>query len=127
MATGSTARKLLGEALRVRREELGLTQETAASRCGLSTRYFRELEAGRPSLRLEIVARIVAGLEWSWSEIARCLSPPASRSVATQGDEGGAPREVHRLLDQGWKQSTVRERSLVERVLQTLAKSPSRG
>ncbi len=94
--------KRLAAALRSRREELGLTQEEAAEKCGVSTRYWRDLEAAVPSVSLEVADKIFVGLGWSWSDVPTLLGrrvPPTT-----------APRSVHDLLDQAWQRLTPRER-----------------
>jgi y4mF family transcriptional regulator len=52
----------LGAALRAARKQLGLTQGHLALAAGVGLRFIVELEAGKPSLRLEQVLRVVAAL-----------------------------------------------------------------
>lgn len=123
MAARST-RQRLGAALRARRELLGLTQEQAAEGAQLSVRYWRSLEAGQPAVALEIVERVIASLDWTWSALGDALSPE------TRGS--GAPAGPHRLLDEAWRQATPREREIVHGTLRVLAgsrrkKGSSRG
>jgi y4mF family transcriptional regulator len=49
----------LGHALRVARKQLGLTQPQLALAAGVGVRFIVELEAGKPTLRLENVLRVI--------------------------------------------------------------------
>jgi transcriptional regulator with XRE-family HTH domain len=118
--TGGNLRKRLAAAVRLRREELGWTQEEAAEHSGLSVRYWRELESARPAVGLEVVERILTGLGWSWQDLAAQLG-----GTALPRRKGDAPRGLHALLDRAWRGATARERRLVEVVLAVLA--PHRG
>jgi y4mF family transcriptional regulator len=52
----------LGDALRTARKQLGLTQPQLALAAGVGVRFVVELEAGKPTLRLENVLRVIAAL-----------------------------------------------------------------
>ncbi|MGL6161956.1 helix-turn-helix transcriptional regulator [Microbulbifer sp.] len=52
----------LGQALRTARKRLGLTQSQLALAAGCGVRFIVELEAGKPTVRLESVLRVVAAL-----------------------------------------------------------------
>lgn len=112
MAARST-RQRLGAAIRARRELLRLTQEEAAEGAQLSVRYWRSLEAGQPAVALEVVERVIASLNWSWSALGDALSPETHGS--------GAPAGPHRLLDEAWRQATPREREIVHGALRAIA------
>ena len=73
----------LGCALRAARKQLGLTQPQLALASGVGVRFIVELEAGKPTLRLENVLRVidVLGGELQLSGL------PAS--VPDDQDEGG--------------------------------------
>ena len=49
----------LGEALRAAREQMGLTQPRLALAAGVGVRFIVELEAGKPTVRLENVLRVI--------------------------------------------------------------------
>ena len=49
----------IGIALRSARRALGLTQAQLALASGVGTRFIVELEAGKPTLRIEAVLRVV--------------------------------------------------------------------
>lgn len=49
----------LGHALRAARKQLGLTQPQLALAAGVGVRFIVELEAGKPTLRLENVLRVI--------------------------------------------------------------------
>lgn len=51
--------------LRARRRQLGLRQADVAALAGVSERFVRDLEGGKPSARLDVLTRVldVLGLE----------------------------------------------------------------
>ncbi|WP_206489883.1 helix-turn-helix domain-containing protein [Rhodococcus sp. KRD162] len=52
-----------GARIRARREELGLSQEAAALRCGIHWTQLGKVERGQRSLRLENIVKIAFGLD----------------------------------------------------------------
>jgi HTH-type transcriptional regulator / antitoxin HipB len=52
----------LGEAVRVARKQLALTQPQLALAAGVGIRFIVDLEAGKPSVRLEQVLRVIDAL-----------------------------------------------------------------
>ena len=52
----------LGQALRAARKQLGLTQSQLALAAGVGLRFIVDLEAGKPTLRLETVLRVIEAL-----------------------------------------------------------------
>lgn len=52
----------LGDALRAARKQLGLTQPQLALAAGVGVRFIVDLEAGKPTLRLEHVLRVIDAL-----------------------------------------------------------------
>ncbi len=52
----------LGAALRAARKHLGLTQPQLALASGVGVRFIVDLEAGKPTLRLENVLRVIDAL-----------------------------------------------------------------
>jgi len=52
----------LGEALRGARKQLGITQSQLALAAGVGLRFIVDLEAGKPTLRLVNVLRVVEAL-----------------------------------------------------------------
>ncbi|MDD2883227.1 MAG: helix-turn-helix transcriptional regulator [Rhodoferax sp.] len=52
----------LGDALRAARKQLRLTQPQLALAAGVGVRFIVDLEAGKPTLRLENVLRVVDAL-----------------------------------------------------------------
>lgn len=52
----------LGTALRAARKRLGLTQSDLALAAGVGLRFIVDLEAGKPTLRLEQVLRVIDAL-----------------------------------------------------------------
>lgn len=61
MVTIRTPRQL-GAALRAARKQLGLTQPQLALAAGVGVRFMVELEAGKPTLRLENILRVIDAL-----------------------------------------------------------------
>lgn len=59
---GITTTQSLGHAVRAARKHLGLTQAEVALAGGVGLRFIVELEAGKPTLRLEHVLRVVDAL-----------------------------------------------------------------
>lgn len=52
----------LGDALRAARKRIGLTQPQLALAAGVGVRFIVDLEAGKPTLRLENILRVVDAL-----------------------------------------------------------------
>mgnify|MGYP001618918918 FL=1 len=52
----------LGIAIRAARKQLGLTQPQLALAAGVGVRFIVDLEAGKPTLRLETVLRVIDAL-----------------------------------------------------------------
>jgi len=52
----------LGQAARAARKQLGLTQPQLALAAGVGVRFIVELEAGKPTVRLENVLRVLHAL-----------------------------------------------------------------
>ena len=52
----------LGQLIRARRRELGLTQTELAEVANANLRFISELERGKPTVRLENVLRVLASL-----------------------------------------------------------------
>jgi transcriptional regulator with XRE-family HTH domain len=59
----------LGLAVKARREELGLTQETAAHDTGLHQRWISNVETGKRNPSYGSLRRLAAGLDLSASEL----------------------------------------------------------
>lgn len=55
--------RVFGERVRSRRQELGLSQEAAAVRCGIHWTQLGKVERGQRSLRLETIVKIADGLD----------------------------------------------------------------
>lgn len=54
--------KQLGDALRAARKQLGLTQPQLALAAGVGVRFIVDLEAGKATLRLENVLKVINAL-----------------------------------------------------------------
>lgn len=54
--------KELGDQLRVRRRDLGLTQIDLADLAGVSDRFVRSVEHGKPSLQMDSLMKVLNAL-----------------------------------------------------------------
>jgi y4mF family transcriptional regulator len=52
----------IGETVRVRRKELGLTQFEAAELAGVSVRFVHDVENGKPTVQLDLVQALSEAL-----------------------------------------------------------------
>lgn len=77
----------LGHALRTARKQIGLTQPQLALAAGVGVRFIVDLEAGKPTLRLENVMRVIDALG---GEIQLCGLPPVSANSQHAGTDHGA-------------------------------------
>ena len=62
-------RRRIGDAIRQRREELGLSQERAALVGGSARSYFAEVEKGKRNPTATNLVKIAAGLELTAAEL----------------------------------------------------------
>lgn len=83
MSTIHTTQQL-GAALRSARKQLGLTQPQLALAAGVGVRFVVDLEAGKPTVRLENVLRVIDALGGQL-HVAGLPSP------ARQGHDEGQP------------------------------------
>jgi transcriptional regulator with XRE-family HTH domain len=72
----SEATRLLGERVRARREQLGLSQEGLADLCGVHWTFLGQVERGRRNLSLHNLLKIASGLQVDACELVRGLRPP---------------------------------------------------
>uniref|UniRef100_UPI002B26CC13 helix-turn-helix transcriptional regulator n=1 Tax=Immundisolibacter sp. TaxID=1934948 RepID=UPI002B26CC13 len=77
----------LGRALRVARKQLGLTQPQLALAAGVGVRFIVDLEAGKPTLRLENVLRVIDALG---GEIQLSGLPCVAADDRSEGSDHGA-------------------------------------
>jgi hypothetical protein len=96
---------------------LGLTQEEAAARSHVSPRYWRRLEDRDepPAASIEVVEQLLAGLDWSWSELIEAIG---HERVRAEEQIDGAER----LFRAAWRKATSREREMVTAVLQVVTR-----
>ncbi len=76
----------LGVALRAARKQLRLTQSQLALAAGVGVRFIVDLEAGKPTLRLETVLRVIDALG---GEINLSGLPHATTIKTTEGGDHG--------------------------------------
>jgi len=77
----------LGSTLRAARKHLGLTQPQLALAAGVGVRFIVELEAAKPTLRLENVLRVIDALG---GEIQLCGLPAVAADDLRVGGDHGA-------------------------------------
>ena len=77
----------LGEALRAARKQLGLTQPQLALAAGVGVRFIVDLEAGKATVRLENVLRVIDALG---GEVQLSGLPPVGAADQGEGDRHGA-------------------------------------
>ena len=77
----------LGDALRVARKQIGLTQPQLALAAGVGVRFVVDLEAGKPTLRLENVLRVIDALG---GEIQLIGLPSVATGDQREGSDHGA-------------------------------------
>ena len=77
----------LGDALRAARKQLGLTQPRLALAAGVGVRFIVELEAGKPTLRLENILRVIDALG---GEIQLSGLPSVAADDQPEGNDHGA-------------------------------------
>lgn len=64
----------LGLALRRRREQMGISQEELAARCGLHRTYVGSVERGERNISFTTLKRHIEGLGLDWLELAGLLA-----------------------------------------------------
>jgi transcriptional regulator with XRE-family HTH domain len=67
----SDIRERFGFAVKIRREELGLTQEDLADKAGIHRTYLSDVERGSRNICLLNIERVAAGLALPVSELFR--------------------------------------------------------
>lgn len=70
--------RVFGQRVRDRRQELGLSQEVAAVRCGIHWTQLGKVERGQRSLRLETIVKIAHGLDVEVGRLVDGLPLPDS-------------------------------------------------
>ena len=69
-------RERFGDAVRKRREELGLTQEDLAGRAGIHRTYLSDVERGSRNISLANIERLAAALSLRISELFQLVERP---------------------------------------------------
>ena len=82
LCTGTMARPLspatttLGERVRLRRQELGLSQEALADRCGIHWTFLGQVERGQRNISLHNLLKVARGLCVDPGDLVRGLEAP---------------------------------------------------
>ena len=94
--------QILGQSLRAARKQLGLTQAQLALAAGVGLRFIVELEAGKPTLRIEHVLRAINALggELSLSGLPSASSDPVAANAFPDADQPARHAERHQALDE---------------------------
>ncbi len=77
----------LGDTIRIARKQLALTQSQLALAAGVGVRFVVDLEAGKPTVRLEQVLRVIEALG---GEITLSGLPAATAEEQREGNIDGA-------------------------------------
>lgn len=77
----------LGDTIRISRKQLALTQSQLALAAGVGVRFIVDLEAGKPTVRLEQVLRVIEALG---GEITLSGLPAATAEEQREGNIDGA-------------------------------------
>ena len=67
-----TLTKRIGENIRRRREELGMTQSALAGQLGMNQGYISDVEAGKRAPRIATIAKLAEILETPPSHLLEC-------------------------------------------------------
>jgi transcriptional regulator with XRE-family HTH domain len=73
----SPATQLLGERIRARRNELGLSQEAMAYQIGIHWTFLGQVERGQRNLNLHNLVKLARGLGLDPGQLVQGLEPPA--------------------------------------------------
>jgi transcriptional regulator with XRE-family HTH domain len=76
----SEAARILGERIRARRHELGLSQEAMAAQIGFHWTFLGQLERGQRNVNLHNLLKLAEGLGVEPGELLRGLRGPEHRS-----------------------------------------------
>ncbi|HET7501825.1 MAG TPA: hypothetical protein VFK02_12500 [Kofleriaceae bacterium] len=76
-------------------------------------RSWRDLEAGKTNVGLDVIEKVIGGLDWSWADVMSSLAP--------MPDDDVPPVAVRHLFEESWRRATPRERELVQASLRVLA------
>jgi len=79
-------RHLIGEQLRLARQQRGETLRQVAERAGVSTPYLSEVERGRKEPSSEILSAITGSLDTSLLDLTRGVTERLAPSSASKGE-----------------------------------------
>jgi CheY-like chemotaxis protein/DNA-binding transcriptional regulator YiaG len=82
--------RILGTAIRTRRNKLGLSQEELAFRSSLHRTYVADIERGARNPSLESIAKLSKALKLSLSDLFTEIRLPAESARGAQKKEGGS-------------------------------------
>lgn len=71
MEPPASAQQALGQAIRVRRKELGYSQEGFAHICGLDRSHMGQIERGKSNITLGVLRQIASKLKLKPSEVLK--------------------------------------------------------
>ena len=79
-------RHLIGEQLRLARQQRGETLRQVAERAGVSTPYLSEVERGRKEPSSEILSAITGSLDTSLLDLTRGVTERLAPTTSSKGD-----------------------------------------
>jgi XRE family transcriptional regulator, aerobic/anaerobic benzoate catabolism transcriptional regulator len=85
---------LLGQRLRARRLELGLTQAELAAKAQVSPRFLVQIEGGTGNVSVQRLSEVCAALALPMDALFRALGPASVRKVALVGLRGAGKSSV---------------------------------
>ena len=100
-STGSGRSSSTSRSMPLARRQLGLTQAQLSLAAGVGLRFIVELEAGKPTLRLEHVLRVINALGGELSLSGLSSAPTASIAARplSDADQPASHTERHQALD----------------------------
>ena len=85
---------ILGQRLRARRVELGLTQAELAHKAQVSPRFLVQIEGGTGNVSVQRLAEVCAALDLPLAELFQRMAPGAGRKLALVGLRGAGKSSV---------------------------------
>jgi transcriptional regulator with XRE-family HTH domain len=78
----SPATEAFGERVRLRRQQLGLSQEALADRCSVHWTFLGQVERGQRNISLHNLLKLARGLDVDPGDLVRGLSAPEPHTPA---------------------------------------------
>ncbi|MEL6346842.1 MAG: shikimate kinase [Myxococcota bacterium] len=88
----------IGQRLRAKRQDLGITQATLAERAGVSVRFLVQLEKGRGNISINRLTDVCSALNVALEDLFRGLGPGGPKKVTLVGLRGAGKSTVGHAL-----------------------------